>query len=400
MWRSVAVLAVAAFAAPLGAEPTAVRLQILSAVVKDQKIADASVILQKNGAQSATAGTDASGNARLTPAFSERDEGVLLLVKKDGYSTLVAKCPCDGMTYAISPVMNRLDGLRIVLNWGAEPADLDAHIVYPGNHIFWNAKTGRQANLDVDDRDSYGPETITIDKKQFGEKYVYAVHDYTDLYATTTERLSKSQAKVFVYIGQTLVRSYYVPVGKHGNLWVVFAIDGQGEFHDINAVVGAPVPPPPAIQQLDGALLARYLTDDSYVAPAVASTNAAGEARRLNKLGEQAYHAQQLDEAIDDYRRALELDAGFGQAYSNLGLAYQKAGRIAEAIWADRKAIALASGETAATVRASSYYNIARIYEQSNEWDDARVQFELAQKEKPGKVYTDAIARMKARLGR
>ena len=47
-------------------------------------------------------------------------------------------------------------------------------------------------------------------------------------------------------------------------------------------------------------------------------------------------------EAIDYYRQALDLDADFGQAYSNLGLAYQKADRIAEAIWANRKAIALA----------------------------------------------------------
>jgi hypothetical protein len=399
MWRSVAVLAAtAAFAAPLAAQPAGVRVQVLSAVVKDQKIAGATVILQKNGATSVTGTTDAVGNARLAPAFSERDEGVLLLVKKDGYSTLVARCPCDGMTYAISPVMTKLDGLRVVLNWGANPEDLDSHLVYPGNHIFYRGKIGRDANLDVDDTDGYGPETITVDKKKFGETYVYAVHSYSDLKAPNADGLSRSQAKVFVYIGQTLIRSYYVPTGRPGNLWLVFTVDGEGEFHDIDQIVAAPMNP--ATQQLDITPLVQYLQPGgTYVAASAASSSATGEARRLNKLGEQAYHAQQLDEAIDYYRRALELDAGFGQAYSNLGLAYQKAGRIAEAIWADRKAIALAAGETAATVRASSYYNIARIYEQSSEWDDALVQYELAQKEKPGKVYTDAIARMKSRLG-
>jgi len=65
-------------------------------------------------------------------------------VKKAGYSTLVAKCPCDGMTYAISPIMTSLDGLRVVLNWGPTPADLDSHIVFPGNHVFWEQKRGEE----------------------------------------------------------------------------------------------------------------------------------------------------------------------------------------------------------------------------------------------------------------
>ncbi len=397
--RPLAVLALAVCAAPLFAEPAGVRVQILSAVVKDQKIMGATLILQKNGAQSVTASTDANGSAALAPAFSERDEGVLLLVKKDGYSTLVAKCPCDGMTYAISPVMTKLDGLRVVLNWGPNPPDLDSHLVFPGNHIYYNAKVGREANLDVDDTDSFGPETITVDKKKFGDKYVYAVHSYTDLRSPSSDLLSRSRAKVFVYIGQTLIRSYYVPTGRPGNLWVVFAIDGQGEFHDIDIVreVGTTGP---SGNQMDATALTKYLDGGTYTATTAASPNATTDARRLNKQGEQAYHAKDLDGAIELYRQALQLDPNFGQAYSNLGLAYQKAGNIAEAIWADRKALALAAGDSAPTVRASSYYNIARIYEQSGQFADALTQYELAQKEKPGQVYADAIARMKGRLGR
>jgi TPR repeat/Tetratricopeptide repeat len=364
---------------------------VLSAVVKDQKIAGATVILQKNGAQSVPSLTGPSGDAGLIPAFSEKDEGVLLLVKKAGYSTLVAKCPCDGMTYAISPVMTALDGLRVVLNWGATPPDLDSHLVYPGNHIFWDAKVGRQANLDVD---SYGPETITVERKHFGEKYVYAVHSYTDTTNPNSDALSLSRAKVFVYIGQTLIRSYYVPANRRGNLWVVFEVDGQGEFHDINVVRAAPPGP-----QLDVAVLNAYLSGGNVAQQASVSAGPAGEAQRLNKLGETSYHAGQLDDAIDYYRQALDLDPAFGQAYSNLGLAYQKADRIAEAIWANRKAIALASGANANVVRASSYYNIARIYERAGQFQDALAQYELAQKEKPGSVYENAIARMKIKLG-
>jgi hypothetical protein len=399
MSRAVVLFALMALAGPLAADPTPVRVQVLSAVVKDQRIAGATVILQKNGAQSVSASTDERGDVRLAPAFSEKDDGVLLLVKRDGYSTLVAKCPCDGMTYAISPVMTRLDGLRVVLNWGSDPADLDSHLVYPGNHIFWDAKVGQQANLDVDDTDSYGPETITIDRKHFGEKYVYAVHSYTDFFVPASDRLARSRAKVFVYIGQSLIRTYYVP-SQSGNLWVVFAIDGQGELHDINAMEAATVGGANPQHHLNAAVLNKYLDGEVYEGVRRASEQATGDARQLNKLGEEAYHAKQLDAAVDYYHQALDLDPNFGQAYSNLGLAHQKAGRIAEAIWANRKAIALASGDNAATVRASSYYNIARIYEQSGQFEDALQQYELAQAQKPGKVYTDAIARMKARIER
>ena len=68
------------------------------------------------------------------------------------------------------------------------------------------------------------------------------------------------------------------------------------------------------------------------------------------------------------FQDAVNLYPSFGQAYSNLGLTYQKLDRTAEALWANRKAIELASGNTKARVQASSYYNIARIYEASGRW--------------------------------
>lgn len=68
------------------------------------------------------------------------------------------------MTYAISPVMENLDGLRVVLTWGKTPEDLDSHMIFPGNNIFFGNQKGTDAELDVDDTDSYGPETITLQK--------------------------------------------------------------------------------------------------------------------------------------------------------------------------------------------------------------------------------------------
>ncbi|MEO8672875.1 MAG: tetratricopeptide repeat protein [Tahibacter sp.] len=366
-----------------------VSVNVLSATIKDQHIADASVTVQRNGATSVEVRTNTQGKATVQGEAKDDSES-LLIIKKDGYSTLVARCPCEDLTYALSPVMNNLDGLRVVLTWGRKPDDIDSHVVYPGNNVYFAAKLGKDANLDVDDIDSYGPETITLEKKHLGETYLYAVHDYSDLDKPSTPNLSNSQAKVFVYIGQSLVRTYAVPAGKQGNLWTVFRITGDGEFQDINQMSGT---------KASGDELGTELAKATGVSVPVlaASDTSMDSAKALNRQGEQAYHAGDLDGAIQLYRNAIDLYPEYGQAYSNLGLAYQKAHRSAEAIWANRKAIALASGPTAPTVRASSYYNIGKLYEESNQFADALRSYEQAKTQKANPVYDKAIDRVKGK---
>ncbi|MBU6958624.1 tetratricopeptide repeat protein [Pseudomonas sp. CVAP len=366
-------------------------IEVLSAVVKDQKIADAEVLLQRNGAQNVVGRTNAQGQVSLTADFAD-DASNLLIIKKPGYSNLVVKCPCKGMTYAVSPVMTNLDGLRVVLTWGATPRDLDSHMIFPGNNIYFGSKQGTDAHLDVDNTTSYGPETITLEKKHFGESYVYAVHDFSNGGNPSSRALSNSQAKVFVYMGQSLVRTYYVPQNRSGNLWTVFRMTGSGDFQDINNFTGSQVDAKNVLNEVSP------LLNDSVAVTAVAvSASALSDAKSLNQKGEAAYHAGDLPQAIDFYRQAIELNNGFGQAYSNLGLAYQKAGNTAESIWANRKAIALASGNSAATVRASSYYNIARIYEAANQFPDALRHYQLAKQQKANPVYDKAIERVQNR---
>lgn len=368
-----------------------VPVQILSAVVKDQRIAGATIIIQKNGATSANATTDGQGMANLNTEFADSADN-LVIVKKSGYSNLVAKCPCKGMTYALSPVMTNLDGLRIVLNWGATPRDLDSHIAFPSNHIYFARKTGTanaDANLDVDDVDSFGPETITITRKHAGDSYVYAVHDFTNSSNPDSNGLAQSNAKVLVYIGQSLVRSYYVP-NRPGNLWTVFRITPEGEFQDINSMRGTTVSAEDVLGSVNN-----YLNAATHVEALSVSATDTDRAKALNKAGETAYHAGDIEQSIDLYRQAIDLDSNYGQAYSNLGLAHAKVGHTAEAIWANRKAIALANGPTAATVRASSYYNIAKIYEAAGQYADALQQYESAKREKANPVYDKSINRVR-----
>lgn len=374
-----------------GAAAAPVNLEVLDATIKDRRIDGAEVMLQKNGEQTVSGSTDAQGRVQLSPRF-DADDNSLLIIKKPGYSNLVVKCPCDGMTYAISPVMKDLDGMRIVLTWGKDPSDLDSHLVYPQNHVYFDHKQGVGAELDVDDIDSYGPETITLNKKQFGDSYIYAVQDFTHHKDAQNDGLSNSQAKVFVYVGQSLVRTYYVPQGQRGNLWTVFRLNPNGDFEDINTVSGIVLNSPGDVAER----LQPMLTAGNSQAQAQtqSSTMSSGVAKELNRRGETAYHQGDLDSAIALYQQAIEQDGNFGQAYSNLGLAYQKQNNIAESIWANRKAIALASGDSAATVRASSYYNIARIYEKAGQYQDALQHYRLAKQQKANPVYDKAIERV------
>lgn len=379
---TLAMLMSAACAA-FGAE---VDVQVLSATVKDKKIANATLTLQKNGEQSITATTDAQGQANLSASFADSADA-LLIIKTPGYSNLVVKCPCAGMTYAVSPVMSNLDGMRIVLNWGASPEDLDSHIVFPDNHIYFSNMTGTDAQLDVDDTTSYGPETITLERKHDGQRYVYAVHDYTNG-ENPGSFLSKSNAKVFVYVGQTLIRTYYVPENQAGNLWTVFAVTEGGEFQDFNRIKTVSSHERLQTAEFQGVI------NTSTVQNVTSDTASQTRAKTLNTKGELAYQAKNYDEAISLFQAAIELNGNYGQAYSNLGLTFQKAGRVAEALWANRKAIALASGNTAATVRASSHYNNGRIYEAAGQWSDALREYKNAKQQKNNPVYDTAIQRM------
>ena len=358
-----------------------VNIDILSATVKDKRIEGVSVTLQRNGAQSVSGTTNASGSVNLGSTFAD-DQDALLIVKKEGYSNLVVKCSCAGMTYAISPAMTSLDGMRVVLSWGEKPFDLDSHLIFPGGHIYFDSKEGTDANLDVDDTDSYGSETVTISKKHFGESYIYAVQDYSNKGLPNSNYLSASKAKVFVYVGSSLVRSYSVPAGKRGNIWTVFKLNPNGEFEDINSVTSANFNDT-TLGVRDLATVIMPATGSSTPAsPAMQNSGDTQLARKYNREGEAVYKTGQLEQAIQLFQQATELDGNYGQAFSNLGLAYQKNGNIAEAIWANRKAISLASGVNAATTRANSYYNIAKIYETSGQNAEALQHYQLAYTEK------------------
>jgi hypothetical protein len=136
--------------------------------------------------------------------------------------------------FSISPVMQG-DYMRIVLDWGERPADIDLHLVKEGSyHVsYWDMHSSADGSvtLDRDDRDGFGPETITIMVTDLRAVYQIYVHDYTNKDRASSSDLSRSGAAVRVYDRDGLVRSFYVPANRPGVLWEVFKIVG-GEIRE------------------------------------------------------------------------------------------------------------------------------------------------------------------------
>jgi len=139
--------------------------------------------------------------------------------------------------FALTPVLE--DGeIRIVLTWGEQPWDLDSHLSGPQAdggvfHIFYADQETREgdtlmAYLDLDDTNSYGPETVTIYRAMAGS-YRYGVHDYTNGGEASSTALARSGANVRVFIGNDTVREYNVPPDLTGDFWYVFDIE-NGEL--------------------------------------------------------------------------------------------------------------------------------------------------------------------------
>lgn len=135
--------------------------------------------------------------------------------------------------------------LRIVLRWGEVPRDLDSHLVGPtingGTfHTYYHNKTYyydgiKYADLDLDDRYSWGPETTTIYVPVMGE-YSFLVHDYTNRNSKESMKLANSGAYIQVFKGASNfpIANFSVPF-EEGTIWEVFRYNSKtGEIIPVN----------------------------------------------------------------------------------------------------------------------------------------------------------------------
>ena len=143
--------------------------------------------------------------------------------------------------FSMSPMLEG-EQIRMVLNWGATPNDLDSHLLTPeieGNthHIFYS-NTGSYtavpyAKLDTDDTNGYGPETITINQL-FAGTYTYYIKNYSG----GSSGLENSNAVVQIYSGESCTSNIIeVPTDTNGLFWYVCDIDGAtGDITVVNQI--------------------------------------------------------------------------------------------------------------------------------------------------------------------
>jgi adhesin/invasin len=142
---------------------------------------------------------------------------------------------CRSYDRGLSPKLNPGE-MRVVLTWGYSPSDLDAHLYGPlpnGKqfHVSYDEKQAANVLLDVDDRESFGPETITV-KKAIPGKYEYKIHAYQDPKEAKKDpekakrALARSSAEVKIYsYGNKEPSHYRVDPKAIGTVWNVASIE-------------------------------------------------------------------------------------------------------------------------------------------------------------------------------
>lgn len=193
------------------------------------------------GGVSVTADSNGNYTMHLTPGSH------VLTFEKEGYITTTQTVTVDpgAVTEQTTPLSMALasNEFRVVLTWGLTPSDLDSHLLGTSSrgdnyHIYFSAKNPTaargEAQLDVDDTSSYGPETVTF-TAQPGEVYVYYILDYTNRDSTQSRAMASSGAKIELYSGNQHLQTFHISTSARGKYWEVFRIE-NGQLIVVDAV--------------------------------------------------------------------------------------------------------------------------------------------------------------------
>ena len=142
--------------------------------------------------------------------------------------------------FSMSPIPEPGE-IRMVLNWGENPSDLDSHLKTPqingqGYHIMYSNRGSSESipfvTLDVDDTNGYGPETITI-KQAYDGTYLYYIYKYS-----SNGTFSESGASIQIFNSPDCDgERIQVPIEGSGRYWYVCDINGEdGTINVINRV--------------------------------------------------------------------------------------------------------------------------------------------------------------------
>ena len=215
--------------------PVTVRFDLNDAQVKGRALEGVAVSVSPAGGggalSSGRTGVDGRWTTPLPPGayqVSYRLEGYV------PYTSEATEVREDGqlVTVSLSRLLEATESggreVRIILNWGSRPdqvRDADSHLACPcgasDGHVYYQARVheaaGHRVELDVDDTDWGGPETITLTRPAPGT-YVYWVHDYSGPPAA----LGASDIVVRVVIGAEEAGEFRVFKGITKRAWRPF----------------------------------------------------------------------------------------------------------------------------------------------------------------------------------
>jgi len=240
-------LGLAAFTSSAGAQTATqaieMRFELNDAQVKGRRLAGVSVRVSRLGGgeevASGETGFDGRFTARLAPGTYE------VRYRLDGYvpyTSEATELSASGqlVTVSLSRMLEATEAaardVRIILNWGSrsdQVRDADSHLACAcgasDRHVSYKSRrhesAGHVVELDVDDTDWGGPETITLTSPASGS-YVYWVHDYSGPPAV----LGASELVVRVLIGSEQQGEFKVYRGLTQRAWRPFkAIEVRGD---------------------------------------------------------------------------------------------------------------------------------------------------------------------------
>ena len=224
-------------------QSVSVTFQLNDAFVQDRVLPGVSVEVRRSSTEEplATGVTDAQGQYGVdlstgTYVISYALERYVTI----GLSETTIHSDGQVITTSLSPMLEAAEGtesshsdaaerVQIVLNWGSSESqvrDADSHIRCACKgmmaHVYFAQKRhegpGHSVDLDVDDVDWGGPETITLHTPLPGT-YPYWVHDYSGPPAV----LGESDAVVRVLFDNLVVGEYRVSPGNRSRYWRPFA---------------------------------------------------------------------------------------------------------------------------------------------------------------------------------
>jgi hypothetical protein len=222
---------------------------LVSDAVSGVPISAATVsVLSSSGNVLTSIQTDSAGNYQ----FGGLDPGSYLVdFAANGYNSannltlLVVASQNQNLNESLSPPL-QANQVRIVLSWTGPLTgairDLDSYLAFPGfdaqnnldqNLIYFSNRSVAGGNLDHDDTEWYGPETVTIYDLASSGTYDYYINNYNC--RSSLAGIGNSLAHVDIYVGTatTPFRQYYIPTGQ-GYSFDVFHIV-NGEFVDVMA---------------------------------------------------------------------------------------------------------------------------------------------------------------------